>query len=82
MPIVVKKKKGDSNRNIIGAFKKATKSKQVDVVEEARERRYYRKPSEIRAEKLASIRHRKKRLKTLKNMKNASIEQIRRLQQG
>ncbi len=80
MPIVVKKSKGDSNRNVINDFKKSTKN--VGIVEMARDNRYFEKPSQKRAKRQAEFRHRKKRLKTLKNMKNASQAQIRRLQEG
>lgn len=79
MPVIVKAKKGDSNSSLIRRFKKAVFSK--DIVQRARDRRYYQKPSAVRAQKKSQKRHLRKKLKTLKKMKNVSAQSLRRLRE-
>ncbi len=79
MPIIVKKTKKDSTSSLIRKFKKITS--QLDVVQNARDRRYYKKPSTIKAEKNSTKHHLKKKLKTLKNMKNVSPQSLDRLRE-
>ncbi len=79
MPIVIRAKKNDSNSNLIRRFKKAVSA--CDIVNKARDRRYYKKPSAIKAERLSQKRHLRKRLKTLKRMKNISDRSIELLKQ-
>ncbi len=78
MPIIVTSKKGDSASNLIRKFKKLVSAS--DIVQKARDRRYYKKPSTIKAERLSEKRHLRKKLKTLKKMKNVparSLESLR-----
>ncbi len=70
MPVVVKAKKNDSTGSLIRRFKKAVKAE--DIVQKARDRQYYKKPSTIKAERKSKKRHLRKRMKTLKEMKNIS----------
>jgi len=70
MPVVIKAKKNDSNGSMMRRFKKAVMAE--DIVQKTRDRRFYKKPATIRAEKKAEKHHLRKRLKTLKRMKNIS----------
>ncbi|MEA2056565.1 MAG: 30S ribosomal protein S21 [Patescibacteria group bacterium] len=79
MAVVVKAKKDDSTSSLIRRFKKAVKSE--DIVQKTRDRRYYKKPATLRAERKSTKRHLKKRLKTVKKMKNASPRSIQHLKQ-
>ncbi len=79
MPVIVKSKKGDSNSSLIRRFKKAVFNQ--DIVQRARDRRYYQKPSEVRAQKNSEKKHLRKKLKTLKKMKNVSPQSLRRLRE-
>lgn len=80
MPIVVRKtKKSDSTGNLVRKFKKAVSAQ--DIVQRARDRRYFKKPSTIKAERLSEKRHLRKRLKTLKKMKNIHPDSLRRLRE-
>lgn len=79
MAVVVKAKKGDSTSNLIRNFKKAVSAQ--DIVTKARERRYYKKPSQIKAERKSEKRHLRKRLKTLKKMKNVSPQSLKSLRE-
>ncbi len=78
MPVIIKKTKNDSTGTLIRKFKKITMF--MDIVQNARDRRYYKKPSTLKAEKNSTKRHLHKKLKTLKKMKNippASLERLR-----
>jgi ribosomal protein S21 len=78
MPVIFKKTKNDSTGTLIRKFKKTTSY--MDIVQKARDRRYYKKPSAVKAEKNSEKRHLRKKLKTLKKMKNippASLERLR-----
>lgn len=80
MPIIVRKtNKSDSTGNLVRKFKKAVSGQ--DIVQRARDRRYYKKPSAVKAERLSEKRHLRKRLKTLKKMKNIHPESLRRLRE-
>ena len=79
MAIVVKSKKGDSSSSLIRKFKKAVSAQ--DIVQRARDRRYYKKPSQLKAERLSEKRHLRKKLKTLKKMKNISEQALDRLKE-
>lgn len=52
MPTVVKLEKDEDSRSLINRFRKLMLREQI--VEEAKERRFYKKPSEIRKEKMAA----------------------------
>jgi ribosomal protein S21 len=78
MPIIVRSKKGDSASNLIRRFKKLVSA--TDIVQKTRDRRYFKKPSTLKAERLSEKRHLRKKLKTLKKMKNVpsrSLESLR-----
>ncbi|MBD3250770.1 MAG: 30S ribosomal protein S21 [Candidatus Pacebacteria bacterium] len=79
MAVIVKAKKGDSAGSLIRRFKKAVSAQ--DIVRRARDRRYHKKPSQIKAERLSEKRHLRKRLKTLKRMKNISPESLKNLRE-
>lgn len=68
MPIVVTADPKDSTGDVIKQFKKMTA--QADVVEIARERRYFQKPAKVRADKKIGKKRLQKRLRKLKRMKN------------
>ncbi len=77
MPIIIKKTKKDSDASLMRKFKKITTY--MNIVQNARDTRYYKKPSILRAEKKSEVRHLKKKLKTLKRMKNISPQSLERL---
>lgn len=77
MPIIIRKTKKDSAASLMRKFKKITTY--MNIVQDARDKRYYKKPSTIKAEKNSEIRHLKKKLKTLKKMKNISPQSLERL---
>jgi ribosomal protein S21 len=63
---------------LIRKFKKIISAN--EIVQNARDRRYYKKPSTLKAERLSEKRHLRKKLKTLKRMKNVpsrSLESLR-----
>ena len=70
MPIVIKTQRGDSTRDIIRQFKKATAA--TDIVNKVKDRRFYVK----RAQEMNVLKSQKRRLKnkirSLKRMKNIS----------
>lgn len=55
MAIVVKRRKGDSNNDVVREFKKRTIRDQI--VPRIRERRFYKKPSTVKKEKRKQIEH-------------------------
>ncbi len=79
MAIVIKANKDDSTGKLIRRFKKAVKAE--DIVQKAKDRRYYQKPATIRARRKSKKRHLRKKLKTLKKMKNVSPKSIKHLKQ-
>lgn len=54
MPTVVKARHDEDVRSLIMRFKKQVLK--ANIVEEAKERRFYKKPSELRKERLAARR--------------------------
>lgn len=77
MPIIIKAKSGDSTHDVIKKFKKAVASS--DIVQKARDRRFYQKPSEIRTVKKTEKRRLRKRARSLKKMKNISPIVLQRI---
>ena len=77
MPIIVKAQGSDSTLDVIKKFKKATAGSNVIV--DARERAYYRKPSQVRAVKKIEMKRLRKRSRSLKKMKNISPQAIQRI---
>ena len=79
MAIVIRAKKGESANDLIRKFKKASVSS--GLVQKAKDSRYYRKPSKIRAEKTATRSRLKRRARSLKNMKNIPPQVLVRINQ-
>jgi len=79
VPIIVKAKKNNSSSDLIKKFKKMVASS--NVVQNAKDRRYYKKPSRIKADNTASHNRLKKRMHSLKKMKNTPEQVIERITQ-
>lgn len=77
MPIIIKAKAGDSTHDVIKKFKKAIASS--DIVQKARDRRFYQKPSALRTVKKSEKRRLRKRSQSLKKMKNISAVVIQKI---
>ncbi|MBP7740692.1 30S ribosomal protein S21 [Candidatus Woesebacteria bacterium] len=77
MPIIIKAKAGDSTNDLIKKFKKAVVNS--DIVQKARDRKYYVKPSQERAVKKTEKRRLRKRSRSLKKMKNISQTALQRI---
>lgn len=77
MPIIIKAKSGDSAHDIIKKFKKAVTT--ADIVQRARDRRYFQKPSTERTIKKTEKRRLRKRARSLKKMKNISPQTLQRI---
>lgn len=77
MPIVIKAQSGDSTSDVIRKFKKAAAA--TNVVQNAKDRRYFKKPSKVRAEKKIERNRLRKKARSLKQMKNISSEVIERI---
>ncbi|HQM16028.1 MAG TPA: 30S ribosomal protein S21 [Candidatus Woesebacteria bacterium] len=78
MPVIVKAKKNENAGSLIRKFKKIISN--MEIVQNARDSRYFKKPSALKAERNAEKRHLRKKLKTLKKMKNVparSLESLR-----
>ncbi len=72
MPVVVKAQSKSNPNDTIRQFKKATAA--ADVVQRAKDRRYFTKPSQVKAQKKNELRRQRKRLRSLKRMKNVQIQ--------
>lgn len=79
MPIIIKAQGSESTGDVIKRFKKATIS--ADVVQIAKDRRYYKKPSKWKAEKTIQKLRLRKRARSLKKMKNISPIAIAKLEE-
>lgn len=77
MPIIVKAQGNDSTLDVIKKFKKATAGS--NVVIDAKDRAYYRKPSQLRATKKIEMKRLRKRARSLKKMKNISPQTLQRI---
>ena len=77
MPIVIKSNGNDSTGDVIRRFKKAAAS--TDVVQKAKDRRYFQKPSKINAQKKIERTRLRRRARDLKHTKNVSAESIEKL---
>jgi ribosomal protein S21 len=78
MPIVIKSGSNDSASDTIRKFKKAAAA--TDIVQRARDRRFFQKPSKLRAQKKIEknrLRRKARSLKQMKNISNEVIEKIR-----
>ncbi|HNV45016.1 30S ribosomal protein S21 [Candidatus Woesebacteria bacterium] len=79
LPVIIKAKKNQSTADVIRQFKKASAS--AGTVQIAKDRRYFAKPSRIKADKTAERSRLKKRAQSLKKRKNVSPAAIARIQQ-
>ncbi|MBU3935513.1 hypothetical protein KJ909_02460 [Patescibacteria group bacterium] len=70
MPIIVKKKKGESKDDVIGKFRRLCLEE--DITEEVKKRAAYSKPSEIRYAKKKVFIHQKKCRRRAKRRKNVT----------
>lgn len=77
MPIVVKAGPKDSTNDVIRKFKKAAAS--TNVVQNSKDRRYFSKPSKVRAEKKIQKNRLRKKARSLKKMKNIGQDVIDRI---
>ncbi len=77
MPIVVKAGPNDNTNDVIKEFKKEASN--TNIVERTRNRRYFIKPSQIRAQKKTEMRRLKKRARSLKNQKNVTEASLQRI---
>lgn len=79
MPIVIKAKKNQSTNDVIRQFKKAASA--TDIVQKAKDRRYFIKPSQVKAQAYNELRRIKKRYRSLKKMKNVAEETLIRFRE-
>lgn len=77
MPIVIKAQGNDSTQDLIKKFKKAVSMS--DVVQKAKDNRYFVKPSQKRKVKKIEMNRLRKRSRSLKKMKNISSTTIQRI---
>lgn len=70
MPIIIRAQGSDSTNDLIKKFKKATIS--TDIVQIVKDRRYYQKPSKLKAVHKIEMNRLRKRARSLKKMKNIS----------
>lgn len=69
MPIIIRAKGDDHANDVIKKFKKVITS--TNIVQIAKDRRYYAKPSEVRTQRMNELRRMKRRLRSIKKLKNA-----------
>lgn len=74
MPIIIKAQSNESTNDLIKKFKKITVA--TDIVQKAKDRRYYQKPSQVKAVRKIAIQRLKKRMRSLKKMKNISPQAL------
>ncbi len=77
MPIVVKASGSESTHDVIKKFKKAAADS--DIVQRSKNRRFFQKPSQLRAVKKTEMRRLKKRSRALKKQKNVSPASLVRI---
>lgn len=79
MPIVIRAKKTESTNDLIRKFKKLTAA--ADIVQIVKDRRYFQKPSRVRATKVAEMSRLERRARSLKKTKNVSPQAIAKINQ-
>lgn len=79
MPIVVKAQSGDNTNDVIRKFKKVSAA--ADVVTKAKDRAFFKKPSQKRAVKKIEMNRLRKRARKLKRMKNVADTTLQRLRE-
>ncbi len=79
MPIIIRAQGNDSTSDLIKKFKKVTVA--TDIVQIVKDRRYYQKPSKVKAVKNTEMRRLKKRARSLKRLKNISPQVLTRIEE-
>jgi ribosomal protein S21 len=79
MPIVIKATGSDSTSDVIRKFKKAAAA--TNIVQNTRDRRYFQKPSKIRAQKKIEKTRLRRKSRSLKQMKNIGPDVIDRIRE-
>jgi ribosomal protein S21 len=79
LPIIIKPHGSDSTGDLIKRFKKAIIA--TDIVQKVKDRRYYQKPSQVKAVQTIQKKRLQKRTRSLKKMKNISPQVIARLEE-
>ena len=79
MPIIVKAKKNSSSGDLIRRFKKAAAIS--NIVQKAKDRRYFKKPSRLKADTTAQMHRLRRRMHSLKKTKNTPAEVIEKITQ-
>ena len=77
LPIIIKAQGNDSTNDLIKKFKKITSA--TDIVQIVKDRRYYQKPSQIKAKHKIEMNRLRKRARSLKKMKNISPQVLARI---
>ena len=77
MPIVIKAQGSESTNDVIRKFKKAVAA--TNIVQQAKDRAVYVKPSQKRAVKKIATKRLQRRVRKLKRMKNISPQVIQRI---
>lgn len=77
MPIIIRAQNNDSTSDLIKKFKKISIA--TDIVQIVKDRRYYQKPSKIKAVRNTELRRLKKRARSLKKLKNISPQVMTRI---
>ncbi|MCL4208908.1 30S ribosomal protein S21 [Patescibacteria group bacterium] len=77
MPIIIKAKSKDNNNSLIREFKKVTAV--TDIVQKVRDRRYFQKPSQVKAVKKIAKNRLQRKIRVLKHTKNISMDVIERM---
>lgn len=77
MPIIIKAKSKDNNNSLIREFKKITAI--TDIVQKVRDRRYFQKPSQVKAVKKIAKNRLQRKIRVLKHTKNISMDVIDRM---
>lgn len=79
MPIIIKSSQSDSAGDMIKKFKRALAS--TDIVQNAKDRRYFQKPSQVRAQKKIKVNRLRRRVRTLKKVKNITSATIAKIEE-
>jgi len=79
MAIVIKAQGNDNTFDVIKKFKKAVAS--TGIVQKAKDRRFFTKPSQERAVKKIEMKRLQKRARSLKKQKNVSSASLQRIKE-
>ncbi len=77
MAIIIKAQGNENTNDVIKKFKKAIAT--TDIVQKAKDRRYFKKPSQVRAVKKIEMSRLRKRSRALKRTKNISPAALQRI---